>query len=97
MSDNFKFSQEGLTTIHRNLVAKTDEFKSSIDKLTTLVKEIESSASWKDATVKSSFVNSINSYVNYFNSSYTKLTGFSDYLNKKTSSISQFEDSYSKG
>lgn len=97
MSDNFRFSEDDVLTVHNSLVTKNEEFKALIDKLTNLIKEIESSNSWQDAEVKTAFINSINTYVSFYNSAYTKLTSYADYLNKKTNSISQFESNYSKG
>lgn len=97
MSDNFKFSQDAVLSVHSDMVTKTGEFKAAIDKFKVLVDEIGSSASWKDAEVKTSFINSINSYVTYFNSSYEQLTGYADYLNKKADATSEFEENYSKG
>lgn len=97
MSDNFKFNQEGIMSVHSNMVTKTDSFKDSIDKLKSLVDEISSSSSWKDAAVKTSFINSINSYITYFNSSYESLVNYADYLNKKATATGEFEENYSKG
>lgn len=97
MSDNFKFSQDTVLSVHSNMVTTTDKFKETIDKFKVLVDEIGSSASWKDAEVKTSFINSINSYVTYFNSSHEQLTSYADYLNKKATATSEFEENYSKG
>lgn len=97
MSDNFKFNQESILSVHSSLVSKTDNFKGSVDKLKSLVDEISSSSSWKDTMVKTSFVNSINSYITYFNASYENLVNYADYLNKKTTATGEFEGNYSKG
>ena len=97
MSDNFKFSQDTVLSIHSNMVTTTDKFKETIERFKVLVDEIGSSSSWKDAEVKTSFINSINSYVTYFNSSCEQLTGYADYLKQKADATSEFEENYSKG
>ena len=97
MSDKFKFNQEAITSVYTNLVSKANEYQEVVNQLTNLVKEIDSSSSWTDADVKSAFISSINSYVNYFNSSHAKMVGYTEYLKQKTDATSQFEENYSKG
>ena len=97
MNDKFKFSEADVITVHNNLVEKNEEFKSAIDQLTQTVKEIESSTSWQDPKVKTAYINTINTYISYYDAIYLKLTGYTNYLNQKAKSISQFESNYSKG
>ena len=97
MNDKFKFSEADVMTIHNNLNTKNEEFKQAIDNLTATVKEIESSTSWKDPQVKTAYINTINTYLTYYDAVYTKLTGYTNYLSQKAKQISQFESNYSKG
>ncbi len=86
--------EEILSTI-KNLKSKISNYESHIEELSSLSKKIEGSSDWVDETVKPSFINYLNSYIEIYKAIHKSLTSYASFLEKKVKNFSENEDKFS--
>ena len=96
MGDRYKHDADGVSTVVSSLQTLIDEYKERILELITLVDNINGSSSWIDQDVKSSFVNTCNSYINLYKDLESSMEKYVNYLIKKSDSASAIESAYSR-
>lgn len=96
MGDRYKHDAEGISNVVTSLQSLIGDYKDRILELMNLVNNINGSSSWIDKDVKSSFVNTCNSYVNLYKDLVTSMENYVNYLIRKSDSASAIESSYSR-
>ena len=94
MVDAYKYDPEGVSSVATTLRSDIEDYSDKIAELTNLVGQIESSSSWKDATVKSTFIATCNSYIALYNKLITAMTKYVNYLEGKAGSAQALENAY---
>lgn len=97
MGDRYKHNSDEILAVVDNLRAKIDDYKSSIGDLTSLITSIETSPSWKDERVKTSFINTCRSYIAIYKRLSFSMETYVKYLNSKSNSASAIDDAYIRG
>lgn len=95
MGDNYKHIPEGVSSIITNLKTILEDYKDRIVELETLVNEINGSTDWKDASVKTSFINTCNSYITIYKNLATIMEKYISYLTGKSDTATALERAYS--
>ena len=96
MGDRYKHDAEGISNVVISLQSLIGDYKDRILELMNLVNNINGSSSWIDKDVKSSFVNTCNSYVNLYKDLVTSMENYVNYLIRKSDSASAIESAYSR-
>lgn len=96
MGDRYKHDAEGISNVVTSLQSLIGDYKDRILELMNLVNNINGSSSWIDKDVKSSFVNTCNSYVNLYKDLVTSMENYVNYLIRKSDSASAIESAYSR-
>ena len=86
---------EGIYNSISNLKKLADKYNSQIDLLNTLIKEITMSPDWEDLAVKTSFINTMNSYMMVYNTLLAQMNYLVGRLNKKSDKFSSLESTFS--
>ncbi len=97
MSDSYKHIPEGVSSIISSLKEVIDDYKDKVTELTLLINEIATSPSWKDASVKTSFVATANSYISMYQEVVTSMENYVNYLTKKSESADALEEAFARG
>lgn len=96
MGDRYKHDAEGISNVVTSLQSLIGDYKDRILELMNLVNNINGSSSWIDKDVKSSFVNTCNSYVNLYKDLVASMENYVNYLIRKSDSASAIESAYSR-
>lgn len=96
MGDRYKHDAEGISSVVTSLQTLIGDYKDRILELINLVNNINGSSSWIDKDVKSSFVNTCNSYINLYKDLVTSMESYVNYLIRKSDSASAIESAYSR-
>ena len=97
MGDRYKHDAEGVSTVVSSLQTLIDDYKDRILELINLVDSINSSSSWIDQDVKSSFVNTCISYISLYKDLAGSMENYVNYLVRKSDSAMAIESAYSRG
>jgi hypothetical protein len=97
MGDRYKHDAEGVSSVVSSLQNLIGDYKDRILELMNLVESINGSSSWIDQDVKSSFVNTCNSYINLYKDLVNSMENYVNYLIRKSDSASAIESAYSRG
>ena len=97
MGDAYKHDPDGVLNVISALKDKTSTYSDKIVELTNLVNTINGSSAWKDVEIKTSFIDTCNSYITIYNNLILALDVYIDYLNKKSESGAALESAYSGG
>ena len=97
MGDKYKHDADGISSIISSLKTLIDDYKDRILELINLVDRINSSSSWIDNEVKSSFVNTCISYISLYKDLAGMMENYVNYLTRKSESASAIESAYSRG
>ena len=95
MANNYKMNSAELNSIVTSLNDISADYNENVTKLDNLIKEIDGSSAWTDATLKSSFVKSASSYVNLYKKIYVGLNAYTSYLKRKASNSDDIETTFS--
>lgn len=96
MGDRYKHDAEGISNVVTSLQTLIGDYKDRILELMNLVENINGSSSWIDKDVKSSFVNTCNSYVSLYKELVASMEKYVNYLIRKSDSASAIESAYSR-
>ena len=96
MVDMYKHDAEGVSNVVSSLHTLISDYKDRILELMKLVENINGSSSWVDQDVKSSFVNTCNSYINLYKDLVRSMENYVNYLIRKSESASAIERAYSR-
>ena len=97
MVDAYNYDSEGVETVIESIKDLTNKYKDKIEELNKLVSTINSSSSWKDVEVKTTFINTCNSYIKIYNSLISAMEAFIEYLKKKSQAAASIEQAYMGG
>lgn len=97
MADKYKYNHEGVTTFISSLKEKTSQYNDKIVELTRLINTIDTSPAWIDLDVKSSFVETCNSYITIYNNLIVTMEIYINYLTKKSEIANNIETKYAGG
>ena len=96
MGDKYKHDADGVSTVVSSLQKLLDDYKDRIIDLTNLVDVINGSDSWIDKDVKTSFVNTCNSYLTLYKDLATAMEKYINYLIRKSASAAAIESAYTR-
>lgn len=96
MGDRYKHDADGISSVVTSLQTLIGDYKDRILELMNLVENISGSSSWIDKDVKSSFVNTCNSYIVLYKDLVTSMENYVNYLIRKSDSASAIESAYSR-
>ncbi len=94
-SNKFLLDKDAINSYITSVRDNIQTYKGHVQSLQSLVQTISSSSAWKDEHVKTSFVNTANSYIKAYNSFSTGLSTYMDCLNKKTNNVIDNESKFS--
>ena len=97
MGDSYKHIPEGVSSTISSLKDVIDEYKDTVSELQSLVTEIAGSGAWKDAQVKTSFIDTANSYIAMYQNVAENMEKYVSYLTKKSESANALEDAFARG
>ena len=97
MKDAYMHDHEGVLNFVSNLREKSSNYNDKIVELTNLIEEINQSPAWRDVDVKTSFVNTCNSYIMIYKNLIQALDVYANYLSKKSNAGADFESKYAGG
>lgn len=97
MVDAYNYDSEGVNTVIESIKDLTNKYKDKINELNNLVSTINSSPSWKDVEIKTTFINTCNSYIKIYNSLINTMEAFIEYLKKKSEIATSIEQAYMGG
>lgn len=95
MKDLYKHDHDGVLAVVSSLREKTNGYNDIITKLNNLISSINDSSSWVDVEVKTSFVNTCNSYITIYKKLIEAMGAYIDYLEKKSEAGASIETTYS--
>lgn len=93
--DTFLHDEDGLGTIISDIKSSLSSYREKIERLESLISAMNSSSSWIDAQVKTSFINTANSYITLYNNFCCGLESLITCLSKKSGNIVEHESNYS--
>lgn len=96
MKERYKHDPVGVDNTLATLKRIRGEYEEKIRELENLALEISSSSSWKDALVKTEFMNSYNAYIKIYKNICGKMDVHEKYLAKKSKLARQIERNYSR-
>lgn len=96
MSDAYKYDLDNIYQVINVLKTKLEDYRDIISQLTDLIDEINSSASWKDVSVKSSFISTCNAYMSIYRNVSIFMDKYINYLTKKAEGADALEKAFSR-
>ncbi|MDD6757376.1 MAG: hypothetical protein PUE33_04870 [bacterium] len=96
MEDKFKHDPVGVDSILARLKQQREKYQQEITTLANLASEINTSSSWKDVNVKTEFINTYNSYLNIYKTTYANMASHEKYLEEKSDMARQIEQKYAR-
>ena len=97
MGDSYTYYVEGISSVISSLQVLINDYKERILELINLVDSINGSTSWVDQDVKSSFINTCNSYIGLYKELVNSMENYVNYLIRKSDSAAAIESAYSRG
>jgi hypothetical protein len=97
MEDRYKHDADGISSIVSSLKTLIDDYKDRVLELIKLVETINGSQSWVDKQVKTSFIQTCNSYIELYKKLIINMENYVNYLVRKSESASAIERAYSRG
>ena len=97
MEDRYKHDADGISSIVSSLKTLIDDYKDRVLELIKLVESINGSQSWVDKQVKTSFIQTCNSYIELYKKLIINIENYINYLVRKSESASAIERAYSRG
>lgn len=97
MEDRYKHDADGISSIVSSLKTLIDDYKDRVLELIKLVESINGSQSWVDKQVKTSFIQTCNSYIELYKKLIINMENYINYLVRKSESASAIERAYSRG
>ena len=94
--DKFKFLPQPTNDFIKSLNDLANKYKVEIEKLEILVKDINTSPSWKDDIVKNEFINTCNSYIKIYNELLNTIFSRIAFLKNKSRQASEIENLYKR-
>ena len=86
---------EGIYNSISSLKKLADKYSNQIELLNTLLKEITMSSDWEDLSVKTAFLNTLNSYMTVYNTLLAQMNYLVGRLNTKSDVFSNLESTFS--
>lgn len=83
MEDRYMYNQEGIKDKITAIYKYLEDYKNKILEIKSLINEISSSPSWYDTTVKTSFIETCNSYITKYNSGVSIMESYLKHLEAK--------------
>lgn len=96
MKDTYKYDSSGVDEILVSLRQTRGKYGDKIRMLTNLAREIVASSSWKDINVKAQFMNTFNSFLSIYQSTYIDMERYEKYLEKKAKEAREIEEKYTR-
>ncbi len=96
MGDAYKHNPDEVTVYINTLKEYVNQYNDKIDELNGLITEIDGSSEWKDATVKTEFISTCNSYITLFRTLASTMERYVVYLNNKSEGAAAFEKAYAR-
>ena len=95
MASNFLHDENGVNSFISEVKEYLEDYNNHVTALESLLNSISSSTAWQDETVKSSFVNTVTSYISGFKAFSSGISGYVDCLKLKSDNIVEHETNYS--
>lgn len=87
---------DNVESIITSLNTSKQNYEDKIMEIKTLINNIETSNLWVDPGIKASFINCCNQYLNLYNKVLSGMTGYIDYLDKKSKAALELETAYTR-
>lgn len=97
MVNQYMHDYDNVENIITSLKNTKKDYEDKITEIRTLISNIASSSSWIDESIKSSFVNCCNQYITIYTKVLSGMTGYIDYLEKKSKAALELETAYTRG
>ncbi len=94
MGDSYKFNQEGVLQSINSIKQIIESYANNVSELNRLVRTIESSSGWKDVNVKTSFIETCESYVILYRGLISRMNKYVKYLSDKAGGAAQIEQAF---
>lgn len=95
MDDRYKHDHDGILAVVLELKSQLDSYKDVIMQLNSLIETINGSTSWKDESVKTSFISTCNSYLSIYKNLSTVMEKYINYLSTKSDAADSLERAFS--
>ena len=95
MVDAYKHNPAEINSIVSSLKTQLNNYNEKLAELKGLVTKIETSQSWVDVVLKTSFISACNSYIKIYDSLIVAMEAYIDYLQKKSEAGAAIETTYS--
>ena len=96
MSNGFIFDDVNLQAILESINKRIGDYEAKVTEITNLVKEIRDSSLWKDEILKTSFVNTCNTYLDAYKINIKVLKTYYGYALRKCKAFADLESAYSR-
>ncbi len=96
MSDAYYHDADGIATIVNTLKSDIENYKDKIVEISKLINEINSSSAWKDTQVKTSFINTCQSYMTIYKELSTSMENYVNGLSNKSEGFASIESAFSR-
>lgn len=96
MSDSYYHDADGIASVVNALKSDIDSYKGKISEIDTLINEINGSSAWKDAQVKTSFIETCQSYMTIYKELTTSMENYVSGLSDKSDGFSSIESAFSR-
>lgn len=97
MVNQYMHDYDNVENIITSLKNTKKNYEDKITEIRTLVSSIASSSSWIDGSIKTSFINCCNQYINIYTKILSGMAGYIDYLEKKSKAALELETAYTRG
>lgn len=94
MTDAYRHNSDGVSTTIVTLTNLLKQYNDKILELKSLIEKINSSSSWKDMQVKTSFISTCNSYIQTYTTLADSMEKYIKYLNGKSSGADELENAF---
>lgn len=95
MADDVKHIPDDVSGVISNLRESLESYRHNIHLLNNLISSINYSNSWKDQVVKSSFIDTANSYINGYENTAQGVEIYIKFLESKSSDFDNLESRFS--
>lgn len=95
MADNFLHDESGVSSFITEIKEYLQDYSDHIAALENLLNTISSSAAWQDETVKTSFVNTVTSYITGYKAFASGIEGYVECIKLKSENLSEHENNFS--
>ncbi len=95
MADNFLHDESGVSSFITEIKEYVQDYNDHVVALESLLNTISSSSAWKDETVKTSFVNTVTSYITGYKAFAAGIEGYVECLKLKSENLVEHESNFS--